>query len=545
MFKKSKYGNVRKIFTIVSVGISLYAAAQTEPVFVFFKDKPNKAAFYSNPLSELTQKSLNRRTNLGITLTDQDAPIEPTYIQNIKNLGFTVTDYSKWLNGVGVNATSAQIAQLSQQSYVDHVESFVRSPSGGIRKEKIDKFKQFNQQSTSRDILTTFNYGNSLAQTNQINLRQLHVAGYTGTGMSIAVIDTGFPYVNTGSAFKRMRDNGHIKATYNFVTKSSSVYTTSLNPHGAMCLGIIGGYIDGTFVGSAPDADFYLYASENADVEIPEEQLYWIEAAEEADRQGVDVISTSLGYSEFDDSRYDYTYSDMNGTTTFISRGAQIASEKGIFVLIAAGNEGQNPWHYISAPADNAKVFSIGAVNSTGASSGFSSYGPNSAGVIKPDASARGSNTYYAYNNTSDFGSGTSFATPLAAGGITCLLQFLPNSTSRDNVKQRLRQDASLYPSNSDQMGYGILNLYKSYQTYLGINDIEKSKIKIYPNPAKDFINITSEKPVKSVEIYDTLGRLIKTESSDKINVTQLSKGNYLLKMKTDSGETIEKFIKE
>jgi hypothetical protein len=104
--------------------------------------------------------------------------------------------------------------------------------------------------------------------------------------MSIAVIDTGFPYVNTGSAFKRMRDNGHIKATYNFVTKSSSVYTTSLNPHGAMCLGIIGGYIDGTFVGSAPDADFYLYASENADVEIPEEQLYWIEAAEEADRQG-------------------------------------------------------------------------------------------------------------------------------------------------------------------------------------------------------------------------------------------------------------------
>lgn len=104
---------MRKIFTIVSVGISLYAAAQTELVFVFFKDKPNKAAFYSNPLSELTQKSLNRRTNLGITLTDQDAPIEPTYIQNIKNHGFTVTDYSKWLNGVGVNATSAQIAQLS------------------------------------------------------------------------------------------------------------------------------------------------------------------------------------------------------------------------------------------------------------------------------------------------------------------------------------------------------------------------------------------------------------------------------------------------
>lgn len=342
--------NVRKIFTILSVSFSLIAMAQTELVFVFFKDKPNKAAFYSNPLSELTQKSLDRRTNLGIALSDQDAPIEPTYITNIQNLGFEVTDYSKWLNGVAVNATSSDIQTLSQQSYVDHVESFVRNPNGGKRKEKIDKFKKFNQENANRDVLTNFNYGNSLSQINQINLRPLHVAGFTGTGMSIAVIDTGFPYVNTGSAFKRMRDNGHVKATYNFVTKSASVYSTSVNPHGAMCLGIIGGYIDGTFVGSAPDADFYLYASEDADNEIPEEQLYWIEAAEEADRKGVDVISTSLGYTEFDDSRYDYTYADMNGGTTFISRGAQIASEKGIFVLIAAGNEGQSNWHYISAP---------------------------------------------------------------------------------------------------------------------------------------------------------------------------------------------------
>ncbi len=530
---------MRKIFTILSVGFSLIATAQTELVFVFFKDKPNKAAFYNNPLSELTQKSLDRRSKLGIALTDQDAPIEPTYIQNIKNLGFTVTDYSKWLNGVAVDATSAQITQLSQQSYVDHVESFVRNPNGGIRKEKINKFPNTQSQS-----LTNFNYGNSLAQINQINLRQLHVAGYTGTGMSIAVIDTGFPFVNTGSAFKRMRDNGHIKATYNFVNKSTSVYSTSLNSHGAMCLGIIGGYIDGNFVGSAPDADFYLYASEDGDNEIPEEQLYWIEAAEEADRQGVDMISTSLGYSEFDDSRYDYTYADMNGSTTFISRGAQIASEKGIFVLIAAGNEGQSSWHYISTPADNAKVFTIGSVTSAGNSSGFSSYGPNSAGVVKPDASARGTDTYYAYNNSSNYGSGTSFATPLAAGGIACLLQSLPQNTSRDQVKINLKQKASLYPATSAQMGYGILNLYNSYQS-LTVNDIKKLNINIYPNPTKDVVYITSDKPIKSVEVYDVLGKLLKTDYSDKINVSQLPNGYYLLKIKTETGESVEKLIKQ
>ena len=535
---------MRKIFIILSVSFSVVATAQTELVFVFFKDKPNKAAFYSNPLSELAQKSLDRRSNLGIALTDQDAPIEQSYITSVRNLGFTVTDYSKWLNGVAVNATSAQMQTLSQQPYVDHIESFVRNPNGGKRANKIDKFKKFNQDTANRDALTNFNYGNSLSQINQINLRQLHVAGYTGAGTSIAVIDTGFPYVNTGSAFKRMRDNGHVKATYNFVTKNANVYNTSTNPHGAMCLGIIGGYIDGSFVGSAPDADFYLYDSEDAAEEIPEEQLYWIEAAEEADRQGVDVISTSLGYTEFDDSRYDYTYEDMNGTTTFISRGAQIASDKGIFVLIAAGNEGQNAWHYISAPADNAGVFTIGAVTASGNSSGFSSFGPNSADVVKPDASARGTNTYYAYNNSYDYGSGTSFATPLAAGGVACFLQSLPKTLSRNTVKQNLRQNASLYPNTDDQKGYGILNFYKSYQT-LATAEIVKREVKIYPNPAKDIITIASDKPVQSVEIYDILGRLIKSETKNTVNISNFTKGTYLVKIKADGQEIIEKIIKE
>lgn len=545
LFEKSKIGNVRKIFTILAVKLSFLAAAQTELVFVYFKDKPNKSVFYNNPLSELSQKSLDRRNRLDIALTDQDAPIESTYIQNVKNLGFTVKDYSKWLNGVAVNATASQINQLSQLAYVDHVESFVRNPDGGKRSKKIDKFKTLSGNPLIKDVMTDFNYGNSLSQINQINLRALHVAGYTGTGMSIAVIDTGFPSANTGSAFKRMRDNGHIKATYNFVSKTSNVYSNSLDSHGAMCLGIIGGYIDGTFVGSAPDADFYLYASEDAANEIPEEQLYWIEAAEEADRQGVDVISTSLGYSEFDDSRYDYTYDDMDGTTTFISRGAQVASEKGIFVLVAAGNEGQDAWHYISAPADNAKVFSIGAVTSSGNSSVFSSYGPNSAGVIKPDASARGTNTYYVYNNSSNYGNGTSFATPLAAGGVACLLQSFAPSESREYIKNRLKENASLYPNQSPQMGYGILNFYKTYQAYLGLDELVQSKIRIYPNPAKDFIIISSDEKLKSAAIYDNLGRLIKMENSDKLDISGLVKGSYLIKIKTKSGETIQKLIKE
>lgn len=528
----------------MSVSFSLIATAQTELVFVFFKDKPNKAAFYSNPLSELSQKSLDRRTNLGIALSDQDAPIEPTYITNIRNLGFTVDDYSKWLNGVAVNATPAQIQTLSQQSYVDHVESFVRNPNGGKRKEKIEKFKDFNQESANRNALTTFDYGTGLAQINQVNIRALHIAGFTGTGMTIAVIDTGFPNVNTGNTFKRLRDNGKIKGGYNFINKNDDIYNPALGDHGTVCFGTIGGYLENQFVGTAPDADFYLYASEDVGNEIPEEQLYWIEAAEEADRKGVDVISTSLGYNEFDDSRYDYVYADMNGTTSFIARGAQIAAEKGIFLTNSAGNSGANSWRYVTTPADNAKVFSIGAVDSQGMIVPFSSFGPNSAGVRKPDGTARGLSTYTVNGNAVVQGSGTSLSNPLAAGGVACLLQSLPKNISREEIRNKLRESASLYPNYEEQSGYGILNFYKTFQT-LSVKDIKRSQVKIYPNPAQNFINISTEKPIQSVEIYDTLGRLIKNEMQSNIDISKLAKGIYILKIKTANQESVEKFIKE
>ncbi len=535
---------MKKLLLACLVAGFTYVNAQTQLVFVFFKDKPNKAAFYANPLSELSQKSLDRRTKFGIALNDQDAPIEPTYIQNIRNLGFTVTDYSKWMNGVAVKATVAQIAQLQTQSYVESVESFIKHPRPGGRDAKTphNKFEEFNN-SVGR---TEFNYGQGLAQINQINLRPLHIAGYTGAGMTIAVIDTGFPRVNTGSAYARIRDNGQIKGGYNFINKSTDIYNTSLNNHGSYCLGVIAGYVQNSYVGSAPDADFYLYASENASVEIPEELIYWTEAAEEADRKGADLITTSLGYYDFDDSRYNLVYGDMNGTTSFIARAAQIAVEKGIFVLAAAGNEAQNAWHYIVTPGDNEKVFTVGGVTSTGASSSFSSYGPNSVGVVKPDGSTRGTGTVMAYNNEVTSGNGTSFATPLAAGGVACLIQALGNRPLHE-VADILRQTASKYPSYTAQMGYGILNFGQAYnnsQLTASENQL-KSSVKIYPNPVKDIFTIETSEKIIAVELYNTLGQKVQTLKSEKSNnIERLATGVYFLKVKTDKNEYIEKLVK-
>ena len=536
---------IKKLLSVFVLITFTLASAQTELVFVFFKDKPNKAAFYADPLTELSQKSLDRRTKYSIPLNDQDAPLEQSYLQNIRNLGFTVTDYSKWMNGVAVNATPSQIATLQAQPFVQSVERFIKHPTAGGKTaaKRVNKFEEFNKSAGKTD----FNYGTGLAQINQINLRPLHVAGYTGTGVTIAVIDTGFPTVDTGAAYARIRNSGQIKGGYNFISKNTDIYNTALNNHGSYCLGVIAGYIQDSYVGSAPDADFYLYATEDAYNEIPEEMIYWTEAAEEADRKGVDVISTSLGYYDFDDSRYNMWYSDMNGTTSFIARAAQIAVEKGIFVLAAAGNEALKPWRYIITPADNEKVFTIGGVTAEGQSSSFSSYGHNALGVIKPDASARGTGTAMAYNNIVTSSNGTSFATPLAAGGVACLLQAVP-TRPLPVLRDLLRQNASLYPGYTDQMGYGILNFAETLTDaqLATAENSAKARITVYPNPVSSEFTISTSEKIISVELFDVLGRkLLDLQNTKTNNIEQLGMGVYFVKIKTDTNMYIEKLIKK
>ena len=534
---------MKKFLLVFILLLFVFSSAQTELVFVFFKDKPNKAAFYANPLSELTQKSLDRRTKYGIALNDQDAPVEATYIQNVESLGFTVKDYSKWMNGVAVNATAEQIEDLKTKPYILSVERFIKHPNGGkVSGSKINKFEEFNNTLGK----TTFNYGSGLAQIDQVNLRPLHIAGFTGVGVTIAVIDTGFPRVDTGSVYARIRNNGQIKGGYNFINKSTDIYNTSLNNHGSYCLGVIAAYVENSFVGTAPDADFYLYATEDAVNEIPEEQLYWTEAAEEADRKGVDIITTSLGYYDYDDPRYNMIYADMTGTSSFIARSAQIAIEKGIFVLAAAGNEAQKPWHYITTPTDNAKVFTVGAVTLNGDSSNFSSYGPNAVGHIKPDASARGTSTFMGYYNSVTSGNGTSFATPLAAGGVACLIQAAPTK-SVDELSDLLRQNASLYPVSDPQKGYGILNFGKAFNTTLATtNTGNKSVLQIYPNPVSKTFAIKTDEEIISIELYDTLGRKVQTLKNEKINtIEHFARGVYFVKIQTNKNQYIEKLIKE
>lgn len=535
---------MKQFLLFFSIIFSTLLPAQTELVFVFFKDKPNKAAFYSNPGSELSQKALDRRKNLGIALNDQDAPVENSYIQNLRNLGFDVKDTSKWLNGAAVYADLKQIELLKIQPFVSRVESFVKNRTAKLSTEKIKKFQDFD---TSR-LSTVYNYGEADQQISQINLKPLHEQDFTGKGITVGVIDTGYPTVDNGSVFAKIRNSSQIKGGYNFISKNTDIYNAAFNPHGTLILGAISGYIENSFVGTSPDADFYLYVTEDTSAEYPMEEIYWIEAAEEADRKGVDIITSSLGYYVFDDARYNYTYAEMNGSRTFIARGAQIATEKGIFVLVANGNEADIPWKYLISPADNANVFSIGAVDAQGNPSVFSSFGPNSNGVVKPDVSAKGTGTATVIGNQITYTSGTSLSTPLVAGGVACLLQALPKKMKREDVRQLLRETASLYPENNPQTGYGIANFGKALQQAVFFyNQLPEGKnLRIFPNPVANTFYIQTSENIKFVELYDTSGRRIKNLNTNSIQSLEgISKGLYILKINTDKGSYSEKIIKK
>jgi len=539
---------MKKLFTFSFLMITIFMSAQ-DLALIKFVDKPSADNYLDNPLLMLSQKALDRRDKYNIDINMQDVPVEQSYVSQVEALGIDPIAVSKWFNGVFAWLTDAQVSQAESLSFVSEVESFVQDDG---------KLKMINTSSDKFDIpdysgnepqfnLLDFNYGYTEEQITQLKLDYLHNLGFTGDGITIAVLDAGFPEVDNISAFDYIRNNGQIKGGYNFVDDDEFFYTRG--SHGTSVLSTIGGYIEDQFVGTAIDADFYLFITENVDREMPDEEVFWIEAVERADSLGVDVINTSLGYSEFDDPRYNYTYDDMNGETAFITRGAQIATEKGMMVVVSAGNSGNDEWHYITSPADGVDVFTIGAVDSDGNPAGFSSYGPTSDGRIKPDVDARGS--WAAIIRTDggiDFGSGTSFSSPIMAGAMACFIQAYPDINPME-VRQTVRESANRYNNPTDQMGYGIPNFEVAYNDLLAVNDIAsgESIISVYPNPTSGILNIQSEKEIRQVQLISVEGKVIRKYSSvNQLDMNSLPKGIYILKIQLENGKAeVKKVVKK
>lgn len=455
------------LVTIVT-GIS---QAQFTRYVVRFKNKAGTPYTFSNPFAYLSQKAIDRRLRYGIAIDSTDLPVTPSYISQVDAVAnVTLLNVSRWLNAITIQTNDANaIATINSFPFVQVVAGIAARETGG--RSAFDKFEteQYDLPPAGRPGGVTadyFNYGT--VSYNEIHLHNgefLHNIGLRGQGMTIAMLDAGFLNYTGLKAFDSVNLNGQIKSTWDFVARHASV--TEDHAHGMQCLSTIAANMPGLFVGKAPKANFHLFRTEDAATEYPIEEFNWVCGAERSDSLGCDVISSSLGYYDFDNSAFNYTYNNMNGNSTISSIGADMAAKKGILVFNAVGNEGNNAWHYLITPSDADSVVAVGAVSAGGAVGSFSSYGPSADGQIKPDVASVGvSAIIQATNNTIGTGSGTSFACPNMAGLGTCLWQAFPE-VNNIRIIQALRQAGHKFTTPDDRVGYGIPNMKLAFSSLL------------------------------------------------------------------------------
>ena len=526
---------------------SCFAGFSQEDAWVYFNVKNNSQNYFDNPSTMLSQRALDRRTKQNISLDSKDIPIDISFISQIKSVsGITVMAKSKWLNALHIRGSQNVINSLKSFSFVEKIDFANKSLNITSKKSSVSKIKSVNKVLETQ---TDFAYGSSANQIQMLNGHLLHQQNYTGSGKIIAVMDAGFPGVNTAQPFQRLRDNSQILGGYDFVNRNANFYAG--DSHGTMVLSCMGGYKENALVGTAPDASYYLFITEDGNSENPVEESYWVEAAEKADSLGVDVINTSLGYFGFDKTAYNHTYGEMDGKTAFMTRGAEIAFSRGMIVVVSAGNEGATVNPHIAVPADGISVLTVGAVSSSRTVTSFSSIGPSFDGRVKPDVMAQGQSAVLSNPSGSIVtASGTSFSSPIMAGMVASLWQAFPNKTNQE-IKDLIVKSSDRFTVPTNQYGYGIPDFSLALSDGLGVSNYSKTDIVLYPNPTSDFVNITlsSDSDKGTIRIYSILGKTILDQTIDKnakaISLKSIAAGIYIYELNLNGIITTGKIIKQ
>ncbi len=513
---------------------SLQLLAQQNRYMVFFTDKDNSTYSISNPEAFLSTRAIARRTKQNITISEQDLPVSDVYVQGIKDSGADVYFKTKWFNGVLIQATPEQADAIEQLSYVDEVE-FVAPGSrlGGF----IDDAPTWNVATIPDNTVNSSGF-----QLSQLRANYMHEDGFTGEGMMIAVLDGGFTTTDGSAAFEHIVTNDRLVASMDFVENNTNVYHSS--SHGTSVFSCIAAKYEEQMVGTAYDANFVLCVTEDVGSEFIIEEYNWLIAAEFADSIGVDIITSSVGYNTFDSAYMDYTYNDLNGETSVITRATDIASSKGILMVTSAGNSGNSSWRYVTMPADANSVIAVGAVDASGNKAGFSSFGPTADGRIKPDVVALGSGTVV-INGSGNISTknGTSFAAPLIAGFAAALWQARPDLTNTE-LKQLIKSSSSNSTNPDNETGFGIPNyLIAVDKEVLNVEELMAHEAKIYPNPVYgDYITLQLDNDLNwsglKVAFIDLNGKVHLREkfrnngdTDLELNISSLSSATYIVKL--------------
>ena len=425
--------------------------------WIYFTDQDNNGFEINKPEEFLSPRSIDRRGWQDLSIDISDLPVTGSYVDSLENMGVEVVHISRWLNGVALRSSNPDILEtLYNKTFIDSVQwdpadnskHYPSTPSSGRFDAPLDQSPDFD-------------YGYSIEQIEMIGMDVLHQKGFTGKGVYIAVLDAGFKNVDSVPSLEKMISEGRILDTLNFVNNQGIFRINS--SHGMSVLSIMGAEWSRNLIGTAPHASYMLCMTENPFSEFPIEEIAWIEAAELADSLGFDVINTSLGYSVFDDSTMNYTYADMDGKSTYISRAASMISRKGMIAVNSAGNSGNDPWHYITAPADAKNILAVGAVDSLKNLAHFSSRGPSYDHRIKPDVVGMGSGTAVQhYTGAPARGGGTSFSSPVIAGSVAVLWQAYPDMPAEDLIRSVL-YSSDKHSTPDVAFGYGLPNFAVAY----------------------------------------------------------------------------------
>lgn len=549
---------VSRVFILLFLlGCFTCSYSQNKRYFIAFTDKNNSPFSIANPQAYLSDRAIDRRNRQGISISESDLPVNPQYLDSIRQInGVTIVKTSKWLNGI--------VVSLSDSLLLNQILAFPFVVGNTIiqrdHQTTVDKFEAENIEKSRWNVQVDNYYGTAY---NQIALHKghyLHQLGYKGSGLVIAILDSGFPSVYDMEAFSILNEQQKIIGTYDFLGMDNDVSDRG-HFHGTLVMSCMAGNIPGSYVGTAPEASYWLLVTEDVFQEALIEEYNWVIGAEFADSVGADIINSSLGYTEFDDTLSNHTYSDLDGNTTPITIGADIAASKGIIVLNSAGNAGTNPWFYIGAPADADSIITVGAIDANGQYAPFSSKGPSSDGRVKPNLAAKGFLSELIWpDGTIISGNGTSFSSPTLAGLVACLWQAFPNKTNMEII-DFLQQSASQYSNPDSLMGYGIPNLLKAYELLGGSIDpakFESDFIGLYPNPfATEFVidYFSSNEYELKVELIDVSGSIIYTEKhaleNEVINVIKcndipddLAPGVYFLVLTTEKNKITKRIVR-
>lgn len=410
----------------------------------------DKAGTTFDPYSYFDQKAIERYQRNSADLYDiTNYPLNDSYVAQIEAIvaadlqsTTVVFGQSRWLNAVAVTATAEQIEAIGRLPFVKEIIQLNTDMVLAANKVAETENSVFNSQQVTQQL-------------HRMQGQRFIEKGFDGTGIRIAVFDGGFKSVNTHQAFKHLRDNGQIIATWNFTTKEENVYDN--HSHGTMVLSCIAGKMGDRQLGLATGATFLLAKTE-VDPEPYKEEVWWAQAAEWADKNGADIINSSLGYTR--DRHYTW---QMDGRS-YVSRAANLAARKGILVCNSAGNSGDDEnWKIIGAPADADSILSVGGISPSLKAYNhisFSSYGPTADGRMKPNVCNFGyAECADSGNDTATtFAAGTSFSSPLTTGFCACAMQAVrkQKSVTAMQMKAMIEESADLYPYYDYAFGYGV-----------------------------------------------------------------------------------------